>query len=205
MVGFYVDRVLPHVVERACGTQVLAQRRSQVCQGLVGPVLESGVGSGHNVVHYPPSVTRVTAVEPSDVAWRIAQRRVRSSPVPVERAGLDGQALPFDDDEFDAALSTFTLCTIPDVRAALREVRRVLRPGGRLHFVEHGRAPDVGVRRWQARLNPVQRRLAGGCRLDVPIDEVVADAGFRVERLERGYAPKEPKPFASLYAGVAVA
>ncbi len=139
--------------------------RDRVCARLSGAVVEVGFGSGLNVPHYPAGVTAIAAIEPSDVAWRLAAERVASSAVPVRRAGFDGQALPFEDDTFDSALSTWTLCTIPDVGAALAELRRVLRPDGTLHFVEHGLAPDDSVLRWQRRLEPVQKRLAGGCHL----------------------------------------
>jgi ubiquinone/menaquinone biosynthesis C-methylase UbiE len=203
-VGIYGDQVLPRLQDKVCGVGMLSRYRSRVCAGLVGHVLELGFGSGHNVPHYPDEVVQVSAVEPSDVGWRLASGRLQGSPVPVERAGLDGQSLPFADDVFDAALSTFTLCTIPDLPAALAEVRRVLRPGAGLHFLEHGRAPDESVRRWQSRLNPVQRRLGGGCRLDVPIDRALTDAGFRLERLDRGYARWEPPVLGYLYEGVAV-
>jgi ubiquinone/menaquinone biosynthesis C-methylase UbiE len=166
-------------------------------------VLEISFGSGLNVPHYPATVRSVAAAEPSDVGWRLAQQRLGVAEVPVQRSGLDGQSLPFTDDTFDSALSTFSLCTIPDVATALREVRRVLRTGGTLHFVEHGRARDEAVHRWQRRLEPVQKRVAGGCRLARPIDELLTGAGFVLERLERGYLPKEPRPFGSLYEGVA--
>jgi ubiquinone/menaquinone biosynthesis C-methylase UbiE len=202
--GFYGDLVLPIVTDRVCGFPGLSERRATVCAELSGHVLEVGFGSGHNVPHYPSAVTRVAAVEPSDLAWRLARGRRAESAVPVARTGLDGQDLPFADGAFDTALSTFTLCTIPDGVRALREIRRVLAPGGRLHFLEHGRAPDPGVRTWQRRLAPLQRRLGGGCRLDVPIDELVEEAGFTIRRLSTGYAPKEPKPYAYLYEGIAV-
>lgn len=202
--GWYREHVLPRLVNRMCGLSALAERRARTCAGLTGHVLELGFGSGHNVPHYPPQVSQVTAVEPSDLGWRLAAGRLERSPVDVHRGALDGQVLPFPDGTFDTALSTFTLCTIPDGAAALAEVRRVLRPGGELHFLEHGRAPDDGVRRWQQRLNPVNRRVAGGCRLDVPIEELVRSAGFEVKGLDAGYAPGEPKPFGYLYRGVAV-
>jgi SAM-dependent methyltransferase len=155
------------------------------------------------VPHYPAAVTRVAAVEPSDLAWRLAAPRVAAARAPVERAGLDGQRLPFPDQAFDSALSTWTLCTIPDAAAALREVRRVLRPGGRLHFVEHGLAQEPPVQRWQRRLEPLQKRVGGGCHLTRRADALVQEAGFTLERLDRHYLPGEPRPFAALYEGVA--
>lgn len=203
--GLYATHLLPRIQERLCGSADLVPHRVKACAGLSGHVLEIGFGSGHNVPHYPPGVTRVSAVEPSDLGWRLASERLAASQVAVERSGLDGQSLPFADDVFDAALSTFTLCTVPDPSAALAEVRRVLMPGAALHFLEHGRSPDAGVLTWQQRLNPVNRRLAGGCRLEAPIEQLVADAGFTVRSLETGYAPKEPRPFGYLYEGVAVA
>ena len=199
--GLWGDQVVPRLAAKLLDNGTARQVRTAACDGLTGEVLEIGFGSGLNVPHYPPAVTRVTAVEPSDVGWRLAQDRVRSAGVPVQRSGLDGQALPFPDDSFDAALSTWTLCTIPDATAALREVRRVLRPGGLLHFAEHGRAPDPGVHRWQRRLDPVQRRLGGGCHLSKPIDELLAAAGFTVERVAQRYLDKEPRVFGSMYEG----
>ena len=199
--GLWNDRVLPRVVDRSLSAPEVAPLRAAVCGGLRGRVLEIGFGSGLNVPHYPPAVQRVDAVEPSDVGWRLAGPRLTASPVPVQRGGLDGQALPFADDSFDAALSTFSLCTIPDAGAALREVHRVLRPGGALHFLEHGRAPDPGVRRWQDRLVGLNSLVQGGCRMNRPIDELLTAAGFTLERLERGYVPKAPRMFAALYEG----
>jgi SAM-dependent methyltransferase len=203
--GLYEEHLLPLLTERVCSVRALHALREGACAGLSGHVLEIGFGSGHNLPHYPPEVTRVTAVEPSGLAWRLAEGRRRRSPLPVDRSGLDGQSLPFADSTFDAALSTFTLCTIPDGLAALREVRRVLVDGGVLHFLEHGRAPDPGVHAWQRRLNPVQRRLGGGCRLDVPIDELVREAGFTVQELRTDYVVRAAKPFAYVYQGIAVA
>ncbi len=191
--GFYGEQVVPRIINKACGTKTAEPLRRRVCAGLAGDVVELGFGSGHNVPFYPAAVTRVTAVEPSDVGWRLAAQRVKAATVPVRRSGLDGQSLPFPDHGFDAALSTWTLCTIPDVAAALREVRRVLRPGGTLHFLEHGLAPDERVRRWQHRLEPVQYRLAGGCHLTRPIVDLLTDAGFTVGEVDVFYEQGAPK------------
>jgi len=187
-----------------CGASSLAPLRRRVCEGLAGEVVEIGFGSGHNVPFYPATVTGVAAVEPADTSWRLAGKRLRASSVPVRRSGVDGQSLPFEDDSFDAALSTWTLCTIPDVAAALGEVRRVLRPGGTLHFLEHGLAPDERVRRWQRRLDPVQTRIAGGCHLTRPIVELLTAAGFTIRELDVFYEKSGPKVVGADSLGIAV-
>ena len=182
------EQVVPRVTDRLLDVGEIHRLRARVCAGLEGEVLEIGFGSGLNVEHYPPAVTKVHAVEPSDVAWRIAEEKHlgRGGPA-VVRAGLDGQVLDLADGSVDAAVSTFTLCTIPDVGAALREVHRVLRPGGSFHFVEHGLAPEPRVARWQHRLTPIQRRVGAGCHLDRPIADLVAGSGLVVEDLETFY------------------
>src|SRR5947207_2197277 len=146
--GFWTDRVVPRITDRALSTAEVMEMRTLVCAGLRGRVLEIGFGSGLNTGAYPAEVDRVDAVEPSDLGWALSAVRRAGSRVPVERVGLDGQRLAAEDGQYDAVLSTFTLCTIPDVDRALAEVARVLRPGGALHFLEHGLAPDGGVERW---------------------------------------------------------
>ena len=191
--GIYGEHILPRVVNAACGMKNAEPLRRRVCAGLEGEVVEIGFGSGLNVPFYPDRVDRVAAVEPADVGWKLAGKRLRASSVPVQRAGLDGQSLPFEDDSYDTALSTWTLCTIPDVATALREVRRVLKPGGALHFVEHGLAPDESVRRWQRRLEPVQKRVFGGCHLTRRIVPLLEDAGFEITDVDIFYEDGAPK------------
>ncbi|MDT4913288.1 MAG: hypothetical protein QOC66_2416 [Pseudonocardiales bacterium] len=203
--GFYSRRILPYVVNVACGGSTMRPLRERVCAGLVGEVVEIGFGSGHNVGCYPSTVTRVRAVEPSDVGWKIAGKRVATSSIPIERAALDGQDLPFADDTFDAALSTYTLCTVPDAARALRELRRVLKPGGSLHFLEHGLAPDPKVRRWQYRLDPIERRIAGGCEFSRPIEELVTGGGFTITDVDHFYEERAPKFAGALSLGTAQA
>ena len=201
--GFYRDQVLPRLVDRACGTSALRRWRAGVTEGLTGRVVEIGFGSGLNVGMYPQDVEEVLAVEPAAVARRLSNKRVARSKVPVHHIGLDGQAIPLDDDSCDSALSTFTLCTISDARRALADLRRVMRPGSRFHFLEHGLAPDPGVASWQRRLEPLQLRLADGCHLTREPATLVSEAGFRIEHLEQRYA-KGPKPWSWFSAGTAV-
>jgi ubiquinone/menaquinone biosynthesis C-methylase UbiE len=203
--GVYADQVLPRIVNVACGMKANDEMRQRVCEGLHGQVVEIGFGSGLNVPHYPAAVTGVAAVEPADLGWKLAEKRLAETSVPVERSGLDGQSLPLPDDSCDTALSTWTLCTIPDVAAALQEVRRVLKPGGTFHFVEHGLAPDEEVQRWQHRLEPIQKRLFGGCHLTRRITDLLADAGFTLTGVDVFYEKGAPKFLAAQSLGVAVA
>jgi SAM-dependent methyltransferase len=187
--GFWTDRVVPRITDRALSTPDVMEMRVLACAGLTGRVLEIGFGSGLNVGLYPEAVARLDAVEPSELGWSLSARRRAGSRVPIERTGLDGQRLTAADGQYDAVLSTFTLCTIPDVGRALAEVRRVLAPGGSFHFLEHGRAPDDGVARWQHRLDPVQRRVCGGCHLSRDIPGLVGAAGLEVTDLTASYLP----------------
>jgi ubiquinone/menaquinone biosynthesis C-methylase UbiE len=200
--GFYADQVLPRFTDRVMDRGELRRIRARVAAELRGEVLEVGFGSGLNVSYYPQAVTRVRAVDPATVGRKLAAKRVAASGVPVEYVGLDGQALPLDSESIDHVLTTWTLCTIPDVGRALGEIRRVLRPEGSLHFVEHGLSPEPGVARWQGRLTPLQRRLAGGCHLNRPIDQLVARSGLELTRMDNYYLPG-PRALGYIFEGAA--
>lgn len=204
--GFWQDQVVPRFTDLTLGVKEIRGHREPVVAGVSGELVEIGFGSGLNVPLYPASLRSVYAVEPSSVGRRLAAKRLAASAAPVEFVGLDGQDLPLEDHSVDAALSTFTLCTIPDAARALRELHRVLRPGGRLHFLEHGLSPETGVARWQRRMNGLQQRIAAGCNLDRPIDQMVGDAGFDVQQLGHDYlrGPRFARPWGYLYRGVAV-
>src|SRR3954452_8978364 len=200
--GLDGDRVLPHIINVAMNNKAIRQIRSRVCAGLEGDVVEIGFGTGHNLPYLPDKVTRLRAVEPSAQSVRLAQQRIADAKAPIEIVGLDGQRLPLEDDSADAVLSTWTMCTIPDVDAALTEMARVLRPGGTLHFVEHGRAPQERVRRWQDRINPLQQRIFGGCNVNRDISSLIEGAGFTIKSLDTYYMPG-PKAVSSMYEGTA--
>lgn len=201
--SWYEQRVLPRLVELTCGGKDMARFRARTVEGLSGTIVEVGFGSGLNAPVYPPEVTEVKAVEPSELARARSARHTGDTSARIEFVGLDGARLPLDDASCDGALSTFTLCTIPDVEAALAELHRVVRPGGRFHFLEHGRAPDESVRVWQRRLEPVQRRVAGGCHLTRDTESLVRGAGFEILEMDRRYVTG-PKPFTYFTLGKAV-
>lgn len=200
--GIYSGQILPRITDMALAGREFAAIRGRVAAGLAGDVLEIGFGSGRNVPYYPRDVRLVRAVDPATAGRKLAAGRVAASPVPVEYVGLDGQALPLDTASIDYVLVTWTMCTIPDIGSALAEIRRVLRPGGELHFAEHGRSPDPKVARWQDRLTPLQRRIFGGCHLNRPIDRLITQAGLSLTRLDNFYM-KGPKPPGYIFEGIA--
>jgi ubiquinone/menaquinone biosynthesis C-methylase UbiE len=204
-VGWWSEQVVPRVTDLSLRGHEVGDSRARACAGLRGEVLEIGFGSGLNLRHLPPEVVRIAAVEPSDVAWRMSERRRTRSTVPVDRISLDGQAIAVPDASYDAALCTFTLCTIPDPLAALAEVRRVVRPGGALHFLEHGVSSDPGVARWQRRLDPLQQRVAGGCHLTRDPVALLEEAGLRLKSVDRGDLPGFRGPAALTYGYLGVA
>jgi ubiquinone/menaquinone biosynthesis C-methylase UbiE len=202
--GFYRRHIVPRLIELAMRQRVLLPVRERVVGAAAGRVLEIGVGSGLNLPFYRPCCTpSVVAVEPSSLLLRRAARRAEAAAMPMELDEGSAEALPFAAASVDTVVTTWTLCTIPDVAAALAEMRRVLRPGGALLFVEHGRAPEPNVARWQDRLDPLWSRLAGGCHLNRPIDRLLREAGFRVDRL-RNFRLPGPPTHNFMYEGRAV-
>ncbi len=200
--GLYNAQVVPRLLNWAGAARVLQPWRAKATELLTGTVVEVGFGSGLNVSLYPLDVTSVFAVEPSALAWRLAGERVRRSPVEITRVGLRGESLPIGDNSCDAALVTFTLCTVADPVAVLAEIARVVRPGGTLHFLEHGLAPSTAVAKWQRRLDPLEQRIADGCHLTRDTRALVAAAGLETVWSESGFA-RGPAPWTYLTVGVA--
>lgn len=200
--SFYEDRILPHIIDKACSVGQVMKLRSQVVPMARGTVLEIGMGSGINLRFYnPDKVDLVYGLEPSEGMRRKARNNLQASPVAVEWLGLPGEQIPLDDNSVDTVVLTFTLCTIPDYKSALAQMKRVLKPGGELLFLEHGESPDSDVRKWQHRITPGWKKLAGGCHLNRPITELIAEAEFDVEELNNFYMPKAPRFAAYIYKG----
>ena len=197
----YDRYILPHLIDFACGMGAVMKARSQLVPQAQGRVLEIGIGSGLNLSFYDPQrVERVVGVDPSAAMQRLARERAARCQVPVEMIALELGQIQAADASFDDIVCTFTLCTIPDAIAALREMRRVLKPGGRLLFCEHGLAPDLPVVRWQKRLTPLWKPLAGGCHLDRDIPALIGAGGFHIRELSTGYL-KGPRPMTHVYRG----
>jgi ubiquinone/menaquinone biosynthesis C-methylase UbiE len=201
--SWYEERLLPRVIDKVCATPQFRPHRVEAVAGLSGTVLEIGFGSGLNLPHYPPAVERLLVVDPAALGLELASDRILAAPFPVEPVGLDGASLTLDDDSVDHVVSTFTLCTIPDVEAALGEVRRVVKPGGTFRVLEHGISPDPSVASWQRRITPIQRRVAGGCHLDRAIVPLIEAAGFEITTV-RQWSQGRPRSFTYLTSLVAV-
>ncbi len=192
--GFYSRHILPRLLDSAMSTKPIAYQRKKVVPRAEGRVLEIGFGAGHNLPFYDASkVERIWALEPADEMRARAAERVAASPIPLEFLGLPSEKIPLDDAAADTILITYTMCTIPDVMAALGEMRRVMKPAGRMVFCEHGAAPDESVARWQRRITPVWKAIGGGCHVGRPIPKLIQDAGFKVEDMQTMYLPGTPR------------
>ena len=201
--SFYQRHVFPRLLHLAMRQAVLVPFRRRVIGAAEGRVLEVGIGSGLNLPLYGPSVRAVIGLEPSPELLRMARERAASAAIPVELLEAVAESVPLDDASVDTVVTTWTLCTIPDAPRALAELRRVLRPGGALLFIEHGRAPEPGVARWQDRLDPIEMRIAGGCMFSRPIVSLLTGAGFTISEVDVFYEKGAPK-FASAFSlGVA--
>lgn len=184
----YEEHILPHLINLACGMGTIRKKRAELVPLAEGRVLEVGMGSGLNLAHYDPDkVDLVWGLEPSEGMRRKAHKNLANSPVEVEWLDLPGEEVPLESDSADTVVLTFTLCTIPGWLEAVREMRRVLKPGGKVIFAEHGLAPDEKVRKWQNRLNPVWNKLAGGCNLNRDIPQCLREGGFNIREMESDY------------------
>lgn len=203
--NLYERYILPPMIDLVCGTRVIEELRRKVVPQASGAVLEVGMGSGINLPLYDPArIDLVWGLEPSEGMRRQAAKRVEAAPFEVRWLDLPGEQIPLDDHSVDTVLLTFTLCTIPDWHAALRQMYRVLKPNGRLLFCEHGLAPDHHVQRWQHRINPLWKKCAGGCHLNRPTDDYLQQGGFTVTQIEREYVQSMPKVAGFVSWGVAV-
>jgi ubiquinone/menaquinone biosynthesis C-methylase UbiE len=200
--SLYEEKILPHIIDRACSIGQVMKLRSQVVPQARGTVLEVGMGSGLNLEFYDADkVDLVYGLEPSTGMRKKARPNLAKSKVKVEWLDLPGEQIPLADNSVDTVLLTFTLCTIPDWQAALEQMKRVLRPDGELLFLEHGQSPHQSTRTWQNRITPAWKKVAGGCHLNRPITELIQQTGFRIMELENLYVPKAPKIAGYIYKG----
>jgi ubiquinone/menaquinone biosynthesis C-methylase UbiE len=201
--SFFSQVVVPRLCDLLLNKSLLARHRRKLLAGAYGDVVEIGFGTGLNLPYYAKEVHKLTAVDPNPGMHRLAQKRIRQARFEVDQQVLGGERLPFEDDRFDCAVSTFTLCSIEDVAQALREVYRVLKSGGKFLFLEHGLSPEPQVQKWQRRLNGLQVRLANGCHLDRDVKALVAAQSFASVEVEEFYLERTPKTHGYLYRGVA--
>lgn len=202
--SWYERHLLPYLIDLACGLAPVRRQRHKVVPLARGRVLEIGIGTGLNLEHYEKTrIEKLVGLDPGVEMHRLARKRATKAGLAVELVGLSAEKIPFEDGVFDTVVVTYALCTIPEPVAALREMRRVLKAGGRLIFCEHGRAPDASVRRWQDRLTPLWSRIAGGCHLNRDIPALLHEAGFRCDDLETMYLPG-PRPLTYNYWGTAL-
>ena len=200
--GFYEDQILPRGIDWGMSGERFSTLRQQYLKDVAGKVLEVGFGSGLNFPHYPDAVTHLYALDPSQLGRRLADKRIRRAPFPVEFVELQGDQFILPDYSVDAVVSTWTLCTIPDPGAALKEIRRVLKPGGKYYFLEHGLSPDRRVARLQNLWNPIQKWCAGGCHVNREIDRLILNSGFKILDCKNFYM-EGPKIATYMYGGIA--
>ncbi|WP_394561503.1 class I SAM-dependent methyltransferase [Aquipseudomonas alcaligenes] len=199
--GFYDDKILPHLIDFACGMGHVMKTRAQVVPMAEGRVLEIGIGTGLNLSFYDvQKVSAIVGVDPAAQMQTLARQRAADIGIPVEMVALELGQIQAADASFDSIVCTFTLCTIPDPLAALQEMRRVLKPGGKFLFSEHGRAPDAGVRAWQNRITPLWKPLAGGCHLNRDIPALLSAGGFHIREVQSSYLPG-PRPMTWVWRG----
>ena len=199
--GFYDKYILPCCLDRACAIGPVSKQREKVVPFASGVVLEIGIGSGLNIPFYnPDKVSKIIGVDPDEHIWKRSQKRRAASPLEIERIGLSGEDIPLQDNMADSVVVTYSLCTIPDPIKALGEMKRILKPGGKILFTEHGKAPDAKVHRWQNRIDPIWGKLAGGCHTGRDIPTLFRQAGLEFESLEQGYIPG-PKVLSYNYWG----
>ena len=201
--SLYHHYIFPYLLDLAMASPALRKPRERTLAPACGRILEIGFGTGRNLPHYPSSVERIEAIDPDLDMDRLSLPRIRHARIAVDFHHLDAEHLPFEEGSFDTVVSTMTLCSIPDVAHALREVRRVLKPGGQFLFLEHGRAPDAGVARWQERVNRYWMPLAGGCHVNRPIRRLVEDSGLEPEQVQTYYMKKTPQFVGYMTEGVA--
>jgi len=201
---FYDRVILPRILNCLCGSKTINAQRARVVPLATGRVLEVGFGTGLNLPFYDPNkIDRVIGLDPAEEMLALAHKRADAVPFPVEQLALEGESIPLEDNSVDTVVVTYSLCTIPDNAAALANMRRVLKPGGQLLFCEHGRAPDAGIQRLQRGINPVWKRMLGGCHLDREIPSILRGNGFRIEALDVDYLRGLPRFAGFNYWGVA--
>lgn len=204
--GFYAKYIFPRLLDWSLGNPRMGEYRRRALEPAVGNTLEIGFGTGLNLPYYPPAVTRLTVIDSENMLRELVGRRIAECPIPVTKMQLDAQGrLPFDDAAFDSVVTTFTLCSIAEPGPALAEIRRVLKPGGRFIFFEHGRSEDAKVARWQDRLNPLQKVIGVGCNMNRKMDALITAGGFQITKLDRFSLPKTPRLLAEMYRGIAEA
>ena len=203
LMSFYSNLIVPYCIDLAMSGSNLEQYRHQLLESVSGEILEIGFGTGLNLPHYPESVTKITTIDPNPGMQKLARSRIKESQITVDYKVLNGESLPMADASFDSVVCTWTLCSIPLVEQAIAEVYRLLKPGGKFFFIEHGLSYERGIRAWQNRLTPIQKVIADGCHLNRQIDKLV-EQQFPNVNIEQFYTPKLPKVLGYMYRGIAI-